>query len=300
MTRERPPTSATSAPKTHEPRATEQQPDRAHLDVRAQLCGDLGLAPVELPYAGELLDVSEEYAEWRGAAERVLRGFALSLLVPQQHYPAVARWMNNRRLTSRGPMARRGKRSSSTNGCPDTSGSNHRARRALLIDCTEVNGPFESLPRDQLAHRADHRVRQASTSSEPRRAVTREGQVRCGDRHEKDDRSRIDDPRPWVLGWANERKIDASDRAARRGGERARARLAPSGEAHRKAESAAGRPRWSRSRGGIQSWADLDVDEADAANDTTRNAPDCWPAPRLDEIERQLGENAEQAAAEGR
>ena len=40
-----------------------------------------------LPFAGELLDVAEGFEEWRGAAERVLRGFALSLLVPQQHYP---------------------------------------------------------------------------------------------------------------------------------------------------------------------------------------------------------------------
>ena len=33
--------------------------------------------------------------------------------------------------------------------------------------------------------------------------------MRSGDRHEKDDRSRVDDPRAWVLGWANERKIAA-------------------------------------------------------------------------------------------
>jgi len=39
--------------------------------------------------------------------------------------------------------------------------------------------------------------------------VTREGQVRSGDRHEKDDRSRVDDPRSWVLGWMNERKVAA-------------------------------------------------------------------------------------------
>ncbi len=39
--------------------------------------------------------------------------------------------------------------------------------------------------------------------------MTRQGQVRAGDRHEKDDRSRVDDPRSWVLGWINERKITA-------------------------------------------------------------------------------------------
>ena len=70
--------------------------------MRAELCAALGLTPDDLPYAGELLDVSDEHAEWRGAAERVLRGFALSLLVPQQHYDAVAGWVNGRRLTFHG------------------------------------------------------------------------------------------------------------------------------------------------------------------------------------------------------
>ena len=42
-----------------------------------------------------------------------------------------------------------------------------------------------------------------------RRAVTRRVKVRSHERHEKDDRHRVDDPRRWVLGWANERKIDA-------------------------------------------------------------------------------------------
>jgi uncharacterized protein YPO0396 len=33
--------------------------------------------------------------------------------------------------------------------------------------------------------------------------------VRSGERHEKDDRHRVDDPRRWVLGWINERKVAA-------------------------------------------------------------------------------------------
>ena len=72
------------------------------VEVRAELCAALGVAAVDLPYAGELLDVFDERAEWRGAAERVLRGFALSLLVPQQHYDAVTGWVNGRRLTFHG------------------------------------------------------------------------------------------------------------------------------------------------------------------------------------------------------
>ncbi|PMC98902.1 hypothetical protein, partial [Brevibacterium paucivorans] len=61
------------------------------LDIREQLSAATGIAEDELPFAGELLDVAEEFEEWRGAAERVLRNFALSMLVPQAHYARSAR-----------------------------------------------------------------------------------------------------------------------------------------------------------------------------------------------------------------
>ena len=41
------------------------------------------------------------------------------------------------------------------------------------------------------------------------RAVTKAGQIKGGNRHEKDDRHRIDDRSRYVLGWSNERKIEA-------------------------------------------------------------------------------------------
>src|SRR6202020_2015878 len=41
------------------------------------------------------------------------------------------------------------------------------------------------------------------------RAVTKAGQIKGGVRHEKDDRFRIEDRSRYVLGWTNERKIDA-------------------------------------------------------------------------------------------
>src|SRR5699024_9906624 len=34
------------------------------LRLRDELCAQLGLDPVDLPFAGELLDVAEEHAQW--------------------------------------------------------------------------------------------------------------------------------------------------------------------------------------------------------------------------------------------
>src|SRR5699024_12385574 len=60
------------------------------LAVRDGMCEELGIDRGELPFAGELVDVADAHAQWRGAAERVLRGFAMSLLVSEPHYSGVS------------------------------------------------------------------------------------------------------------------------------------------------------------------------------------------------------------------
>jgi uncharacterized protein YPO0396 len=178
---------------------------RASLLLRERLCADLGLDAAELPFAGELIDVREDFAPWRGAAERVLRGFALSLLVPQEHYPQVSRWVNGRFLDGqrlvyhRVPLRRVPTRPV------------HAGQELQLAQTLEVQpGPFADYLREELGRRADHRcVDSMEDFQAAHKAVTREGQTRSGDRHEKDDRSRVDDPRTWVLGWTNERKVAA-------------------------------------------------------------------------------------------
>lgn len=269
------------------------------VEIRAQLCADLRLGPDDLPYAGELLDVHDGHAEWRGAAERVLRGFALSLLVPQEHYDAVTGWVNGRRLTFRGRDGR-------------TSGARlvyervparrvrlqERGHDALLLaDCVAVkDGPFREYLREQLTRRADYRcaLDLAQFRAETR-AVTREGQVRSGERHEKDDRHRVDDPRRWVLGWANERKIAAlraelAEVEAVR--EQLRGELATLG---RDRETIQRRLEALARLEAFQSWSDLDVAEAHARaddHDAERARLEAGSS-RLAEITRALDANAQ-------
>jgi uncharacterized protein (DUF1778 family) len=69
--------------------------DARSLAIRESLCHALGVEESDLPFAGELIQVSPEHADWQGAAERVLRGFALSVLVPAQHYDAASRWIDS-------------------------------------------------------------------------------------------------------------------------------------------------------------------------------------------------------------
>ncbi|TMS54821.1 ATP-binding protein [Mycobacterium sp. DBP42] len=286
---------------TEEIASLEQRTDNLpheQVVVRAELCAALGLTPEDLPYAGELLDVYEEHADWRGAAERVLRGFALSLLVPQRHYDAVTSWVNGRRLTVAGrgaklvyervPSLRVRLQPPAHDGL-------------LLADCIEIReGQFDEYLRNELTKRADFRC--AETLAEfrsERRAVTREGQVRSGDRHEKDDRHRVDDPKRWVLGWVNERKIDAMRAEL---GELERERQ----QANAEAERLGNQRDVLQSRldallrvEGFRSWIDLDVDEAVSrakAHDAERIRLQAGSS-RLEEITRALEGNAEETDA---
>ena len=238
----------------------------SHTDLREQLCRDLGLTPEELPYAGELLDVVEGQSEWRGAAERVLRGFALSLLVPQARYDEVARWVNGRRLSFRGRDGRQVGTKLVYERVPDRrvplrpTAHDH----LILADCLETKaGAFADYLADELIKRADYRcVDTLVQFGQERRAVTREGQVRSGERHEKDDRTRVDDPRTWVLGWANERKIAALHNELQQLKQAKDTAEKSWREVEAEREDAQHRLDAFTSIAGFPSWSDLDVAEA--------------------------------------
>jgi uncharacterized protein YPO0396 len=174
------------------------------LELRARLCRELRIAEESLPFAGELIAVRDSEADWEGAAERVLHGFALSVLVPEEHYAAVSDWIDGRHLDDRVvyyrvPEPSRGRETPA-----------HYAPTALAAKLTVKDTPFAAWLERELARRADHECVQ--TMADFRRmpkAITRAGQVKgSGGRHEKDDRFRIDDRRRYVLGWSNQRKLD--------------------------------------------------------------------------------------------
>jgi uncharacterized protein YPO0396 len=270
------------------------------VEIRAQLCADLRLTSEDLPYAGELLDVYDVHAEWRGAAERVLRGFALSLLVPQPHYEAVVGWVNTRRLTVQGRGARL-----TYERVPERRIPLQRDRHGtlLLADCIEIkDGPFQEYLAAELVKRADHRC--AANLDEfrnERKAVTHQGQVRSGERHDKDDRHRVDDPRRWVLGWANERKITAlraeHDEVE---DERDHAATLVQGIAEKR-DALQARSEALARLDGYRSWEDLDYAEAESrANDhDAERARLETGSSRLEEITKALETNSERAASLG-
>ena len=171
------------------------------IRMRTALCQALDLPEDEMPYAGELLQVREDEQDWEGAAERLLRNFGLSLLVPDVHYQRVSDWVDRTHLRARLVYFRvRASRSELPAPGPDS------LVRKLAI---KPDSPFYDWLEHELARRFD--VACCLTGEQFRRearAVTRTGQLKSpGGRHEKDDRHRIDDRRRYVLGWTNREKI---------------------------------------------------------------------------------------------
>lgn len=178
--------------------------DDQQIQIRDALCAALNLNVDDMPFIGELIQVRDDERDWEGAAERLLRGFGLALLVPDAHYKAVAEWVDAAHL--RGRLVYFQVRVRKAAELPDL----HRDSlvRKLTI---KPDSPYYDWLERELAHRFD--VACCSTQEQFRRetrAITRAGQIKDpSGRHEKDDRHRIDDRSRYVLGWSNSAKIAA-------------------------------------------------------------------------------------------
>jgi uncharacterized protein YPO0396 len=184
--------------------------------MRAALCAALDLREADMPFAGELLQVRDDERDWEGAAERLLRNFGLSLLVPDEHYAIVADWVDRTHL--RGRLVyfriRQNARAELPNLHRDDLHKDSLARKLAI----KPDSPFYDWLERELAHRFD--VACCATQEQFRRetrAITRAGQIKApGERHEKDDRHRLEDRSRYVLGWTNTAKIAALEAKARR------------------------------------------------------------------------------------
>ena len=176
--------------------------DDQQIQIRAALCNALNMTEDDMPFAGELIQVRDEERDWEGAAERLLRGFGLSLLVPDAHYKVVADWVDRQHLRAR--LVYFHVRPRRQANVPDLHADSLARKLAIKPD-----SPFYDWLERELAQRFD--VACCVTAEQfwrETRAITRAGQTKDPTgRHEKDDRHAITDRSRYVLGWSNNAKI---------------------------------------------------------------------------------------------
>lgn len=166
--------------------------------LRRVIAEGVGCTEDDLPFAGELLQVREDEKPWRGAIERLLGKFSTSILVSDELYPKVRRFVNETHLRQNLSYHLAGK----GNQARARDGLNPRgAFRKLEI----APGPFNGWLHAEIRNRFNHEcVDTAEELSRFEFALTLQGQMRGGrSLHEKRDRYRVDDEAQWTLGWDN-------------------------------------------------------------------------------------------------
>jgi uncharacterized protein YPO0396 len=187
-----------------EVKALQRQPSNIPadmLDLRNEIALNLGISDSALPFAGELIEVKPDESTWQGAIERVLRGFALSILVDERSYPALSNHINSTHLGQRLVYYR--------TGCSEQRQVKPLNADSMVLKLKVKKGNYADWLNAELRQRFNYAcVESIHAFRTADRALTREGQIKHSQtRHEKDDRRIVNDRRNWVLGFDNREKL---------------------------------------------------------------------------------------------
>ncbi|MCC2624292.1 MAG: hypothetical protein K0R14_165 [Burkholderiales bacterium] len=171
------------------------------LKIREELTQTLNLDIELIPFVGELIQVSPNEKEWEGAIERVLHNFGLSLLVADEYYEMISKYVEKTNL--RGKLVYYRVKSDTA----DIKDIDPRSLwHKLLI---KPDNRFYSWINEQIQKRFNYIC--CDNLDDFRRnsiAMTKSGQIKsAGQRHEKDDRYALSDASHYILGWDNKDKI---------------------------------------------------------------------------------------------
>lgn len=181
------------------------------IGFRTQLCEDLRIREEDLPFVGELLQVNEHEGEWEGAIEKLLHETGISMLVPKQHYRSTSKYVNDNFLRSRD-----GRGIKLTYLEADIENLNRVIRQldnssiVYKIDIKPDTAFYDWL--ENYMHRmfGDYICVDVTELQHVPYGITQQGLIKSGKiRHTKDDRSKINDRRNYILGWSNVEKIKA-------------------------------------------------------------------------------------------
>ncbi len=175
------------------------------VTMREHICAAVDLDSSDLPYIAELMDLRPEQNRWRTAVEKVLRGVGLRLLVPDRHYAAVLRFVNETNMHGRLQLhhVRAGLVGAAAADAPP----NTLAGKLLLVDPTHACAAEAA---DVIAAAGDHVcVDDPDLFPRFRRAVTDTGLYKDSDRLAiKDDRRPLKQSE-YIFQGDVDAKIDA-------------------------------------------------------------------------------------------
>lgn len=176
--------------------------DARLLAARRLICDITGIDEKALPFVADLIHIDPAEVRWQPAAERVMGGFARTLLVPDEYYGEVVRAVDATHLGTKLTYIH-------FDAVLEGYSPSRFTAQTLGSKIIVEPGRFEGWIQYRLSSGFDHLC--AENAEEFRRAdraVTMAGQIHDKQRHVKDDRSRIDDRSRWVLYENSEERIE--------------------------------------------------------------------------------------------
>lgn len=174
----------------------------ALLAARRHISEALNIPVDALPFAGELLDIEEDFADWTSAIERVLRSFAMTLLVRDRYQHAVLGFIDDHDLRTRLVVE--------TVGTSVESPRPTNSKRSLVHRLRVAPTDFGDWLQSRLSREFDVECVESATELQAvERGLTINGLIkRSGRRYEKNDLTSVSDRRSWILGSDNAMKIE--------------------------------------------------------------------------------------------
>ncbi|MEG5163673.1 SbcC/MukB-like Walker B domain-containing protein [Microcoleus sp. AT3-A2] len=174
-----------------------------NFKLRKEILKALEIAEAEIPFVGELLKVKDGEGEWEGAIEKLLHNLGLRLLVTERHYHKFTQYVDRTNLRGRVVY----EKVCTKNVAQET---RNLAQNSLFYKL-EIKPAPEYSPwlSNELLNKFGSCIccEDLDRFERENYAITKNGLMKKGNRHEKDDRHRINDKSQYILGWDNSEKI---------------------------------------------------------------------------------------------
>ncbi len=180
--------------------------DEKFIEARKVISDKLNIPISELPFVCELIQVKESQKEWLPAIEKLLKPFALNLIIQTDYYENAGRFINDFTFN-------------------DVKINLFKLERKIgnLVEPFNKNFVFHKLEfkndskqniidnvKYQIINHQDYLCCDKEELFKVRRAITKMGFTKRGENfHEKYDRKKSNNASSFILGWDNRNKIEA-------------------------------------------------------------------------------------------
>lgn len=169
--------------------------------IRQEILEYTGATEAEIPFVGELIRVAEGESKWEYAIEKLLHSFALRLLVPEDYYKMVNKYVQGTDLRGR-IVYERYRDADYLSGLLPLEKDTVPDKVDIRTESPYANW-VDFMLRKHYNHLCTDNLNEFARSD---RVITTTGLIKNGTRHEKDDRAQ-NKKQEYVLGWDNTAKL---------------------------------------------------------------------------------------------